>query len=130
MGRITERFGLIVSGQPCKDSQIRDREGWIEEEENLVIADLDRLLETLAFATERKVSTIRQKILQHYQLHEGKIMPHRQIGSFCIHGKQLDIHCTECNIPFLYKHGYTREQISKMTNAEIFKQVDILLDNN
>lgn len=62
MGRITERFGLIVSGRPCEDSQARDKENWTKEEENLISASLDRLLETLAFATERSVNLIRHKV--------------------------------------------------------------------
>lgn len=55
-------------------------------------------------------------------------MSHRQMGSFCIHHKQLDIHCINCDVLFLYKNGYKEEQVSKMTNREIFKQVDIILE--
>lgn len=55
-------------------------------------------------------------------------MSHRQMGAFCIHHKQLDIHCINCDILFLYKNGYKEEQVFKMTNGELFKQVDILLE--
>jgi len=58
----------------------------------------------------------------------GKVMSHRQMGDFCVHQVQLDVHCVHCDIDFLKKMRYSRAAISKMKNVEIFKRVDLYLE--
>lgn len=70
MSKVAERYTIIVSGRPLQDSFLREGEEYDQEEIKLLWTTFDKLLETLAIATERSTIAIRRKFFDQFNFVE------------------------------------------------------------